>query len=58
MQILSKTSLAAALCAAFAQGGEVTGGNSQFYFVTALHSSRRRDSSQISSNSLKIMALA
>ena len=27
---------AGALCAAFAQGGEVTGGNSQFYFVTAL----------------------
>lgn len=27
---------AGALCAAFAQGGQVTGGNSQFYFVTAL----------------------
>ena len=27
---------AGALCAAFAQGGDVTGGNSQFYFVTAL----------------------
>lgn len=30
---------AGALCAAFAQGGEVTGGNSQFYFVTALPNS-------------------
>ena len=27
---------AGALCAAFAAGGDVTGGNSQFYFVTAL----------------------
>lgn len=27
---------AGALCAAFASGGEVSGGNSQFYFVTAL----------------------
>lgn len=27
---------AGALCAAFATGGDVTGGNSQFYFVTAL----------------------
>lgn len=27
---------AGALCAAFASGGDVTGGNSQFYFVTAL----------------------
>lgn len=27
---------AGALCTAFAQGGEVSGGNSQFYFVTAL----------------------
>ena len=27
---------AGALCAAFAQGGEVSGGNSQFYFVAAL----------------------
>ena len=27
---------AGALCAAFAQGGDVTGGNSQFYFVAAL----------------------
>ena len=30
---------AGALCAAFAQGGEVTGGSSQFYFVTALPNS-------------------
>ena len=30
---------AGALCAAFAQGGEVMGGNSQFYFVTALPNS-------------------
>ena len=27
---------AGALCAAFAAGGDITGGNSQFYFVTAL----------------------
>ena len=27
---------AGALCAAFAAGGDATGGNSQFYFVTAL----------------------
>ncbi len=30
---------AGALCAAFATGGDVTGGNSQFYFVAALPSS-------------------
>ena len=34
---------AGALCAAFAQGGDVTGGNSQFYFVTALPDSVNSD---------------
>ncbi|MGN0984143.1 MAG: peptidylprolyl isomerase [Gemmiger sp.] len=34
---------AGALCAAFAQGGEQTGGNSQFYFVTALPDSVTAD---------------
>ena len=32
-----------ALCAAFAQGGDVTGGNSQFYFVAALPDSVSSD---------------
>ena len=35
---------AGALCAAFAQGGDVTGGNSQFYFVAALPDSVSSDS--------------
>ena len=34
---------AGALCAAFAQGGDVTGGNSQFYFVAALPDSVSSD---------------
>ena len=34
---------AGALCAAFAQGGDVTGGNSQFYFIAALPDSVSSD---------------
>lgn len=34
---------AGALCAAFASGGDVTGGNSQFYFVAALPDSVDKD---------------
>lgn len=37
---------AGALCAAFATGGDVTGGNSQFYFVTALPDSVRSGDQQ------------
>lgn len=35
-----------ALCAAFAQGGDVSGGNSQFYFVTALPNSVGADTQE------------
>lgn len=37
---------AGALCAAFATGGDVSGGNSQFYFVTALPDSVDKDQQQ------------